>query len=263
MTSHLTSIDELEVQAFTSVSSRIGVHAAADPDGVAVAGPAGSLSYAELSHRASRLAGRLRAAGVGRGSCVGVFLERSPEFVVAACGVLRAGAAYLPIDTASPPDRVEFVLADAGASTVLTSARQQPRLPAGRWSPLLVDEPGSGADDLSAIPHPAGPEALAYVIYTSGSTGQPEGRRDHPREPGEPRRLAPGGVRRHAGRPRQPGRRPRASTPRCGRSGRTSPPARASTSPTTLTRRSPQGLRDWLVAERITIGFVPTVLAEQ
>src|SRR5215210_4927612 len=161
VTSHLTSIEELEVQSFMSICSRIGIHAAAEPDGVAVAGPAGRLTYGELTQRASALAGRLRAGGVGPGSCVGVFLERSPDFVVAACGVLWAGAAYLPIDTASPPDRVEFVLSDSGTSTVLTSPQQQPLLPAGRWRPLLVDERGSGADDPSAAPHAVEPEELA------------------------------------------------------------------------------------------------------
>jgi non-ribosomal peptide synthetase component F len=71
-----------------------------------------------------------------------VFLDRSPEFVVAACGILWAGAAYLPVDTTSPQDRVGFVLADADVATVVTSAHHHPRLPEGRWRPLVVDGPG-------------------------------------------------------------------------------------------------------------------------
>lgn len=261
MTSYLSSIEELEVQSFTSICSRIGIHASAEPDGVAVAGPAGRLTYGELTRRASALAGRLRAAGVGPGSCVGVFLERSPEFVVAACGVLWAGAAYLPIDTASPPDRVEFVLSDSGASTVLTSTHQQPLLPAGRWSPLLVDS-GSGADDSSAAPHAVEPEELAYVIYTSGSTGQPKGVE-----------LTHANLVNlidwHVGAFGVTAQDRASQVASLGFDAAVWeiwPHLAAGAAvhlPDDTTRRSPQLLRDWLVADRITVAFAPTALAEQ
>jgi amino acid adenylation domain-containing protein len=262
VTSHLTSIEELEVQSFTSICPRIGIHAAAEPDGVAVAGPAGRLTYGELTQRASALAGRLRAAGVGPGSCVGVFLERSPEFVVAACGVLWAGAAYLPIDTASPPDRVEFVLSDSGTSTVLTSTQQQPLLPAGRWRPLLVDERGPGADDPSAAPHAVEPEELAYVIYTSGSTGQPKGVE-----------LTHANLVNlidwHVGAFGVTAQDRASQVASLGFDAAVWeiwPHLAAGAAvhlPDDTTRRSPQLLRDWLVAERITVAFAPTALAEQ
>src|SRR6184192_2167675 len=118
MTSNVTSA-ELAVHgaaaadaSFSPVCTRIQRHAAAGPDRLAVADPDGQLTYAELTRRASDLAGTLRAAGAGPDSCVGLYLERSADFVVAACGVLWAGAAYLPIDPATPRDRVEYVLAD-------------------------------------------------------------------------------------------------------------------------------------------------------
>jgi amino acid adenylation domain-containing protein len=262
VTSHLTSIEELDVQSFTSICSRIAVHATAEPDGIAVAGPAGGMTYGELTRRATLLAGRLRAAGVGPGSCVGVFLERSPEFVVAACGVLWAGAAYLPIDTASPPDRVEFVLSDSGASTVLTSTHQQPLLPAGRWRPLLVDERGSGADDPSATSHAVEPEELAYVIYTSGSTGQPKGvELTHANLVNL--------VDWHVGAFGVTAQDRASQVASLGFDAAVWeiwPHLAAGAAvhlPDDTTRRSPQLLRDWLVAERITIAFAPTALAEQ
>ena len=183
MPSNLTSINALEDPdltgtdtAFRSVCALIRTRAAVDPDRIAVADAAGALTYAELVRRAGRLAARLRAAEVAPGACVGVFLDRSPEFVVAACGILWAGAAYLPVDTTSPPDRVGFVLADADVATVVTSAHHQPRLPEGPWRPLVVDGPGPEGWNSHAAPLAASdPGDLAYVIYTSGSTGRPKG----------------------------------------------------------------------------------------
>ena len=183
MPSNLTSINALDDPdltgtdtAFRSVCALISARAAADPDRIAVADAAGALTYAELVRRAGRLAARLRAAEVAPGACVGVFLDRSPEFVVAACGILWAGAAYLPVDTTSPRDRVGFVLADADVATVVTSAHHQPRLPEGPWRPLVVDGPGPEGWNSHAAPLAASdPGDLAYVIYTSGSTGRPKG----------------------------------------------------------------------------------------
>ena len=176
MTSHLVPHDDLGWQdaevgrARTSVCSAIAWQAVARPDRPAVVGADGRvLTYGALEERSGRLAARLVADGVGPGSCVALFLERSPEFVAAAYAVMRAGAAYLPLDVATPGDRIEFVLSDAGARIVLTDGRE---LPAGSWRAVRVDEPAAVPAAPPVLAEPA-PESLAYVIYTSGSTGRP------------------------------------------------------------------------------------------
>jgi non-ribosomal peptide synthetase component F len=153
--------------------------AAASPAAAALVFDAdgGSLTYGELNARANRLAHRLRAAGVAPGALVGLFLERSPEMVVALLAVLKAGGAYVPLDPTYPPDRLAFVLADSGARVLLTQSELRYELPAGDLEVIEV-EPGAGgfAGESAVDPAPlAGPEDLAYVIYTSGSTGRPKG----------------------------------------------------------------------------------------
>ncbi|MFI7054240.1 amino acid adenylation domain-containing protein [Streptosporangium canum] len=127
----------------------------ARPDVTAVA----SLSYAELDRRANQVAHWLLARGVRPQEPVGVLLERRPELVVALLGVLKAGAAYLPLDPVYPARRTEAVLADAGARIVLTE------------SEIAAAAGESGHRPDVAVP----PDHLAYVIYTSGSTGEPKG----------------------------------------------------------------------------------------
>src|SRR4051812_34131812 len=127
---------------------------------VSVAGAAGSpLTYGELDARANRLARRLQARGVGPGDRVALLLERSAELVVAILGVLKAGAAYVPIDPAYPAERVAFVRADSGAALLLTAA----------------DLEGLDAYGSERLAIPLDAELPAYVIYTSGSTGTPKG----------------------------------------------------------------------------------------
>ncbi|WP_406673145.1 amino acid adenylation domain-containing protein [Nonomuraea sp. N2-4H] len=127
----------------------------ASPDAVAV----GTLGYAELDRRANQVAHWLLERGVRPDEPVGVLLERRPELVVAMLGVLKAGAAYLPLDPVYPERRNQAVVADAGARIVLTEAELAAAADASAERP--------GVD--------VRPEHLAYVIYTSGSTGRPKG----------------------------------------------------------------------------------------
>ena len=147
------------------------------PDSVAVVFGPMHLTYSELDRRTNQLAHHLRKLGVKPGVLVGVFIERSLEMLVALLGTLKAGGAYVPIDPTFPPDRVRFVLEDAGASVVLTQAAltkewsfadaQVVKLD-GDWD--LIARGGTGKLNGNAAP-----DDLAYVIYTSGSTGKPKG----------------------------------------------------------------------------------------
>ncbi|GAA4579445.1 hypothetical protein GCM10023194_05120 [Planotetraspora phitsanulokensis] len=136
-----------------------------------------TLSYAEIDERAEHVAATLRAHGVVPGSRVGVCAERSPELVAALLGVLKAGAAYVPLDPEYPADRLAFMAADGALSAVLTFGESE-GLDALEGAltgcPLLpLDDAGESPPGESAWR--AGPLDAAYVIYTSGSTGKPKG----------------------------------------------------------------------------------------
>jgi amino acid adenylation domain-containing protein len=148
--------------------------AARAPERPAAAHAGRTLGYGRLDRLAERLAERLRAAAAGPGAVVGVYLEQSLEAVVALLAVLKAGAAYLPLDPAQPPARLSFMLADAGAAVVVTQRRLAPRLP-GSVRVLWVDDDPGGADGDGGPAGRPDPAGLAYVVYTSGSTGTPKG----------------------------------------------------------------------------------------
>ncbi len=130
----------------------------------------------DLLHRwSNRLARELRDRGVGPDVLVGVHLERSVELIVSLLAVLKAGGAYLPLDPGYPADRLAYMLRDAAAPVLLTSAGlAPPPVPEGT-AVLEVDERLAAERPETDLPRLAGPENLAYVIYTSGSTGRPKG----------------------------------------------------------------------------------------
>src|SRR6185436_9912145 len=139
------------------------------------------LSFAELDRRAHSVAAALRERGVRAEDRVGLLVARSPELLVGILGVLKSGAAFVPLDPAYPPERLAFMLADAGVRFALTSAAHAHTLAALSVEPILLDDPG-----LLAQPDPRSesaalaelrvlPDQLAYVMYTSGSTGRPKG----------------------------------------------------------------------------------------
>jgi len=133
-----------------------------------------SLTYAQVNQRANQLAHFLRELGVGAGQVVAVMVERSFAMMVGLLGILKAGAAYLPIAPDSPPDRVDYLLTDAGARILLTQQRTAPKSGfSGRI--LNLEDPAlfCGSATNPKILNTA--RDLAYVIYTSGSTGAPKG----------------------------------------------------------------------------------------
>jgi amino acid adenylation domain-containing protein len=141
---------------------------------VAVSDGRATLTYAGLDAAATRLAHHLRARGVGPDVPVGLCLDRSVALLVALLGILKAGGAYVPLDPTYPPDRLRFMVADAGLPLVVTDAASRACLPPDAVPLLLLDALGP-----APAPRPpraaAGPAHLAYVLYTSGSTGTPKG----------------------------------------------------------------------------------------
>ncbi|MDH6131976.1 amino acid adenylation domain-containing protein/thioester reductase-like protein [Kitasatospora sp. MAA4] len=140
---------------------------------IAVVSDHDSLSYAQLEHRADRLARRLRRRGVGPESVVTVFLERSPAMVVGLLAVLKAGGAFLPVAPDLPARRLAQLIEDSSSTLVLTS-RDHAGSVTGDAAVLLVDEAVDGEDG-TELPDGPDPDDLAYMIYTSGSTGAPKG----------------------------------------------------------------------------------------
>jgi amino acid adenylation domain-containing protein len=147
------------------------------PDSVAVVLGSERMTYRELNERANQLARTLRAKGVKPDSLVAVCFERSLEMVVSFLAVLKAGGAYLPIDSSYPKERLAMMLEDAEPAVLLTQQRLVANLPEHKAEIVCVDRDWpeidlEGRGNLSTM---ARPENLAYVIYTSGSTGKPKG----------------------------------------------------------------------------------------
>ncbi|MGB3444311.1 MAG: amino acid adenylation domain-containing protein [Actinophytocola sp.] len=146
--------------------------ALATPDQVAVTCESTSLTYRELDDRAERVAASLSAVGVGPESLVAVALERSVALPVALLAVLKAGAAYLPLDVDYPAERQRHVLADSGTAVLLTERKVAAKYREFDVRVLLTDDEHTAP---AAEPPTVGGDDLAYVIYTSGSTGVPKG----------------------------------------------------------------------------------------
>jgi amino acid adenylation domain-containing protein len=144
------------------------------PDATAVIFHEERLSYRELNAKAGRLARRLRELGAGPDDIVAISVERTLEMLVGLLGILKSGAAYLPLDPAFPPERMQFMLEDSRAHILVTQEHLAPQFSATRVQVVTVSLPdGSPLPELQ--PSPVESHRLAYVIYTSGSTGRPKG----------------------------------------------------------------------------------------
>lgn len=246
------------------VPALITQRALAAPSNVAISCGSETLTYAELETRSNQLAHLLRTRGVEAEKVVGLYLDRSPWMVIAALAILKAGGAYLPLPPDSPQERLEFVLQDAGAAMVVTRAELAGRLSCDRHQIVDIDRDAVEIAQQRSLPPISAMNAhnLAYVIYTSGSTGQPKGveilhrglsnlvswhlrafevtaadRASHLAALGFDAavwELWPYLV--------------------AGASVHLAPDA---------IRQNPEAIRDWLVEEQITIGFLATPLAER
>jgi amino acid adenylation domain-containing protein len=227
-----------------------------------VAAPDATLSFGELERLSNQLARRLRALHVVAETPVGLCLPRSAALVVGALGVLKAGGAYVALDPNHPTDRLCGMLRDSGAAAVVCSPIVERRLSDGAGHRIALDSSWVGLDYLSSEPlAPGGSGDLAYIIYTSGSTGAPRGVM-----------LEHGGLlnltRWHQ---RAFGITELDRTTQIANPGFDAsvwelwPSLTAGASlhmPADDLRTDPVALRNWLIAQRITVSFLPTLLAE-
>ena len=160
-----------------TIAALLAAQVAATPDAVAVRFGDRDMSYAELDRRADAVARALREAGAVPGMLVGLYVERTLEMLVGLVGIVKAGAAYVPLDPGFPHDRLAYMVETAQSTILVTQASLRDRLPAPVPSVVVVD---ADAPDVAGAGESmrgcgVGADDPAYVIFTSGSTGKPKG----------------------------------------------------------------------------------------
>jgi len=245
--------------ALPSVPASVAARARRRPRALALSGPDRRLTFGELDGHAEAFAAELARAGAGRDVPVAIALSHPLERVVASLAVWKAGAAYLPLDPDTPRNRLAFVLRDCAAPLLVAEEEAPWRELGPRVVPLRLER---GVQRAPVPRVDADPSRLAYVIYTSGSTGLPKGV--------EVEHASLANLSAWHGRAFSVGPSDRTS-------GLANPafdaavwevwPSLAAGAsvhfPEEGIRRDPAALRDWIVAERITVAFAPTPLAER
>ena len=143
------------------------------PNAVALTFGDTQITYAQLNRRANALARKLRALGAKRGKRIGICLERSPEMIIAVLGVLKSGAAYVPLDPAYPQARLRIMLGDSAPIVLITREETATSLPPNAARPLYIEQVAES--DAEYVTSQVISSDIAYMIYTSGSTGTPKG----------------------------------------------------------------------------------------
>ncbi|MBV8785620.1 MAG: amino acid adenylation domain-containing protein, partial [Mycobacterium sp.] len=162
------------VTAPVSIPMAFTEHAERTPEAAAVTFADQAMTYRGLDEAANRLAHLLAGHGIGPGQCVALVFPRCADAIVAMLAVLKTGAAYVPVDPAHSSARMEFVLADAAPSAVITTAELRSRLHASDLLVVDAHDPAIKTQPSTPLPTPA-PDNVAYIIYTSGTTGTPKG----------------------------------------------------------------------------------------
>jgi amino acid adenylation domain-containing protein len=168
---------EVDYPRHSTIAELFAKQAARTPDANAVLARDRALSYRELDESSNRLAHHLKSLGVKPETLVGVAMERSVSLVVSLLAILKAGAAYVPLDPSYPSDRLSWIIEDSGMSVLLTTAATRDRIPSGRNRLTVVDsgDPMIAPGSTEPVHSDAASSNLAYVIYTSGPTGKPKG----------------------------------------------------------------------------------------
>jgi amino acid adenylation domain-containing protein len=239
-------------------------HATATPDAIALVSGTNKITYGELDARASKLARFLCSSGVGPEIPVAICMHRSIELAVAALGILKAGGAYVPLDPTYPANRLSILLEDSGAPLVLTELGVTD-LPTGAWKSVVPDQYQYGldnADDARVSPVNAEPGNLAYIIFTSGSTGRPKGV-----QVTHANLLNLVSWHQNAFKVTAADRATLHASPGFDASVWELWPYLAAGASVFVVdealRTAPEALRDWIVAQGITITYLPTALAER
>ena len=246
-----------------AVPQLVAARAEEFPEALAVATDDETLTYAQLNAQANQLAHYLQDLGVGPGVFTGVYIDRSWQFVLAALAVMKAGGAYVPLDPAYPSERLAYMLQNAQVPVLITRGPLLATMPRGPWQTVDLDAKQARISDFPKdapfCAHSANDPA--YLIYTSGSTGQPKGV-----------------PIKHAGLSNLIAWHKQAfEVTAADHASQVAglgfdaavweiwPYLTAGASlhiADEVTRKSPEKLRDWLVARQITIGFAPTPIAE-
>lgn len=160
-----------------SLGEQLAARAAEAPDRIAIRANGHSMTWAEFDRRSSGFAELLEERGVGADQIVGVYMDRSLDLVIALAGIVRTGAAYLPLDPTHPKDRTHFVVSDAAPRLIITTSELATDLEGldGGADILRADAIDFGVPTSWVPARSVSPDSLAYVIYTSGSTGRPKG----------------------------------------------------------------------------------------
>ena len=252
-------------QPFLSLVESVRTWAEESPNATAVTTARETLSYVQLEAQSNALARHLQSLRAAPETLVALVLDRSPEFAIAALAIWKAGAAYLPIDPACPPERIRLILEDAHAPVLIRSGLAS-HIELFQESAKQVDisDRHSLLHAYSSVPLPASnqPTQLAYVIYTSGSTGRPKGVE-----------ITHGNLlnlvhwHQSAFAISSSDRATMLASPGFDAAvWEIWPYLSAGASlyaPPETTRVSPRSLRDWMLAQRITVSFVPTPLAQR
>ncbi|MFN6548702.1 AMP-binding protein, partial [Mycolicibacterium nivoides] len=162
------------VSSSASIPGLFAAQVARAPEATALSFEGRSMTYRELDEASNQLAHRLSAGGVGPGQYVALLFSRCAEAIVSIVGVLKTGAAYVPIDPMHPDERIEFVVADASPVAAVATSELVTRFAGCDVDVIDFNDVGRGAEQGAGLPMPAADD-VAYLIYTSGTTGVPKG----------------------------------------------------------------------------------------